>query len=239
MLKQLTSAFSKAVCILSQRLSIFNTFFQQAVFSFVNYLNQKILGLFSLIKKIFFTSIKLQIKSKSGLSFSFKPIVTFFILILYLFISPHTSANANWEEKVIPAANGKNSIIKSVLVGEKVPDFFAPVHGYISTYFSHFHPGIDIPNPLGSTVAASNDGEVVYASWTNSGHGNLVVLRHNAGFETLYAHLSKIEVVVGQKVTQGQTIGRVGSTGNSTGPHLHFEIHENGVALNPLRFITP
>lgn len=144
---------------------------------------------------------------------------------------------ANWEEKVIPAAV-KADIIKGEIIAEKIPDFHAPVHGYISTYFSHFHPGIDIPNPIGSPVAASYTGVVIFAGWTHSGHGNLVIIRHN-GFETFYAHLSGITVKEGQTITQGETIGRVGSTGNSTGAHLHFEIHENGVTLNPLRYFTP
>lgn len=239
MLKRNLVALYKAACFLSDKFSQSNSSLKKAFLSFVSHHNQKFLGLLSVFKKLFFSSVLLQIKPKSKLSFSFKPFMTIFLLAFYLFVSPHTTVKANWNEKVIPATAITTDVIKMEIVAEKIPDFIAPAHGYISTYFSHFHPGIDIPNSIGNPVAASYKGEVVFAGWTNSGHGNLVVIQHNSGFETFYAHLSKIEVKVGQIVTQGETIGLVGSTGNSTGPHLHFEIHENGVALNPLKYFTP
>ncbi len=239
MLKRNIVAIKRAACFLSDKFSQSNSFWKKALLSFISNHNQKLHGLVLFSKKIFFSSVLLQIKPKSKLSFSFKPVITLFLLAFYLFVSPHTAVKANWNEKVIPAAAITTDVIKMEIIAEKIPNFIAPVHGYISTYFSRFHPAIDIPNPLGSPVIASSDGEIVFASWTNSGHGNLVVIRHNSGFETLYAHLSMIGVKVGQKVTQGEIIGLVGSTGDSTGPHLHFEIHENGIALNPLKYITP
>lgn len=85
------------------------------------------------------------------------------------------------------------------------------------------HTGIDYALPNGTPVIASDDGLVVFAGKDNTGYGNMVILQHNDGNATLYAHLSGIGVVLRQKVTQGQLIGLSGSTGNSTGPHLHFE----------------
>ena len=96
--------------------------------------------------------------------------------------------------------------------------------------------GIDIATPTGSSVYASSGGVVTSAGW-NGGYGYAVVIRHPDGHSTRYGHLSKILVSVGQSVSQGQTIARSGSTGVSTGPHLHFEIIENGVQVDPLPFL--
>jgi murein DD-endopeptidase MepM/ murein hydrolase activator NlpD len=97
---------------------------------------------------------------------------------------------------------------------------------YLSGYnFSlRWHPGIDIATQLGDPIYAADAGVVVFAGWNSQGYGNLVVLDHGNGWETLYAHLSQINVDCGQAVEQGSVIGLAGSTGNSTGPHLHFEI---------------
>lgn len=88
---------------------------------------------------------------------------------------------------------------------------------------SAFHTGIDYACPMGTEILASEAGLVVFAGWDKTGYGNLVIIQHNDGNATLYAHLSKIGVVLRQKAEQGQVIGLSGSTGNSTGPHLHFE----------------
>lgn len=170
---------------------------------------------------------------------SLKGVTFAFILSLYLFISPNSAVKANFSETVLPDPNTKVSRITSAVISEKAPTFIAPIYGYISTRFSRFHPGIDIPNRSGNPINATSDGEVIFANFVTSGHGNLVILKHNQGFESLYAHLSKISVVAGQKVTQGQVIGQVGSTGNSTGSHLHFELYQNGGPINPLDFFTP
>ena len=95
---------------------------------------------------------------------------------------------------------------------------------------SDFHTGIDYACPIGTEILASDAGLVVFAGWDKTGYGNLVIIQHNDGNATLYAHLSKISVVLRQKVEQGQVIGLSGSTGNSTGPHLHFEARKE--ALN-------
>lgn len=116
--------------------------------------------------------------------------------------------------------------------------FIWPVGGLLTQYFSWYHPAIDIANPSGPGVAASDGGVVIVAGWPdNSGYGNRVVIDHGNGYQTLYAHLANIYVSAGETVTRGQLIGQMGSTGRSTGTHTHFEIHFKGMALNPLSIL--
>jgi murein DD-endopeptidase MepM/ murein hydrolase activator NlpD len=113
--------------------------------------------------------------------------------------------------------------------------------GYISSQMGHrwgrYHYGIDIARPSNYTIKASDNG-VVKTAGKHSTYGNYVVIDHNNGYESLYAHLSKIDVTVGQVVEQGSAIGVMGSTGRSTGTHLHFEIHKNGAEVNPLAYLN-
>jgi murein DD-endopeptidase MepM/ murein hydrolase activator NlpD len=99
-----------------------------------------------------------------------------------------------------------------------------------------FHDGLDIAANHGNSVYAYTDGRVIEAGW-NGGYGNCVLIDHGNGLKTRYAHLSRINVKVGQKIKTGQKIGAVGSTGNSTGPHLHFEVIKNGKTQNPLNYL--
>jgi murein DD-endopeptidase MepM/ murein hydrolase activator NlpD len=109
---------------------------------------------------------------------------------------------------------------------------------FISGYnFSSIHQAIDIGGQLGNPVYAADSGVVVYAGWSNFGYGNLLVIDHGNGWQTAYAHLSSIGVSCGQSVGRGTLIGALGSTGNSTGPHLHFEMSINGVKVNPLDYV--
>ncbi len=94
------------------------------------------------------------------------------------------------------------------------------------------HDGIDIGAPMGATISAAASGTVIYAGW-ESGYGNTIVIDHDGAVSTLYGHCSQIFVSNGQEVQRGQAIGAVGSTGRSTGPHLHFEVRVNGVAVDP------
>jgi len=102
---------------------------------------------------------------------------------------------------------------------------------------NRFHAGIDIPAPTGTNVIAADGGRVIVSQHSPS-YGHYIVINHGNGRTTLYAHLSSRAVSVGQLVTQGQVIGRVGSTGISTGPHLHFEVSQNGTRVNPLNFFS-
>jgi len=99
--------------------------------------------------------------------------------------------------------------------------------------FSSYHLAIDLAAGTGDPIYASDYGTVVYAGWNDSGYGNLVVIDHGNGYETLYAHLSQVYVYCGQGVYQGQVIGAAGDTGRSYGSHLHFEVRLNGGFVNP------
>jgi murein DD-endopeptidase MepM/ murein hydrolase activator NlpD len=103
--------------------------------------------------------------------------------------------------------------------------------------FTAYHPGVDFAGRPGDPVYAADAGTVVYAGWSTVGYGNLIVLDHGNGYQTYYAHLSAIFVGCGQQVAKGATIGLVGSTGRSTGPHLHFEIRGPGGFVNPWRVL--
>ncbi len=118
-----------------------------------------------------------------------------------------------------------------------------PVSGIITSRFgvnssvrSSSHTGLDIATSLGTPVKAAASGTVSYADWKGS-YGKLVVITHENGVQTYYGHCNALYVTAGQTVSQGQTIAAVGSTGNSTGPHLHFEIRVNGVAYNPQNYL--
>jgi hypothetical protein len=113
----------------------------------------------------------------------------------------------------------------------------APIRARIGDVFgprgNTFHPGIDYPAPLGAPVSAAGSGRVIFAGWDTGGYGSLVVIEHPLGVRSMYAHLSRIDVRVGQGVVAGSAIGRVGTTGFSTGPHLHFELRVRGAAVDP------
>ncbi len=106
----------------------------------------------------------------------------------------------------------------------------------INQYFKVKHPGLDINGNLSNATYAADAGIVTFAGWNSGGYGNMILIDHGNGMITRYAHHSKLYVKVGDQVTKGQTIGMVGSTGHSTGPHLHFEIYVNGKRVNPLTY---
>jgi murein DD-endopeptidase MepM/ murein hydrolase activator NlpD len=106
--------------------------------------------------------------------------------------------------------------------------------------WGRMHRGIDVANSTGTPIYASSDGVVQKAGWNNGGYGNLVEIRHADGSMTRYGHNSKVLVQAGQQVRQGETIALMGSTGFSTGPHTHFEIHPSGKgAVNPIALLQP
>lgn len=106
-----------------------------------------------------------------------------------------------------------------------------------ATLSGRWHGGLDISGYTGANIQAADSGFVTFAGWSKTGYGNVIIINHQNGFETYYAHLSTILVQAGQSVSKGQVIGLMGSTGNSTGPHLHFEIRENGVRKNPQLYL--
>jgi murein DD-endopeptidase MepM/ murein hydrolase activator NlpD len=124
--------------------------------------------------------------------------------------------------------------------------FLQPVPGRISSWFGErpdpftgvqtLHNGLDIVNMPGTPILAAMAGRVRAAAF-NFNYGNYVILQHDGGYQTLYGHLRRIVVTKGQKVAQGQEIGELGTTGYSTGPHLHFSIFKDGEAVDPLRFL--
>ena len=115
------------------------------------------------------------------------------------------------------------------------------VGGYISSQqgyrWGKSHKGIDIARPSNRTIKAADNGKVVSAGYNDGGYGNKIVIDHQNGLRTVYAHLETISVSVGQTVSQGSAIGVMGSTGNSTGIHLHFEVYKNGALQNPLNYV--
>lgn len=143
------------------------------------------------------------------------------------------------EEKVLvePIAH-KEKVGTKVISSRGTGTFIWPTNGgYISSgmgkRWGRHHDGIDIARPSNYNIKASDNGVVTFAGWDGT-YGNKIVIDHNNGYETLYAHLSEIHVTVGQVVPQGTVIGKMGSTGRSTGVHLHFEVNKNGKLVNPV-----
>src|SRR5207237_9307885 len=129
------------------------------------------------------------------------------------------------------------TLARSTVGLKSLAGFIWPVHGPVTSEFGPrwggFHSGIDIGADIGTPIHSAKRGVVSFAGWNDGGYGNFVIIDHGDGTATAYAHQTQVGCSVGQVVAQGQTIGYVGSTGNSTGPHLHFEIRVNGVAQNP------
>lgn len=128
------------------------------------------------------------------------------------------------------------------------PEYVWPAHGGVSSYFGNdhgrTHKGIDITGGTGTNIYASRAGKVIYAGWNDGGFGNLVVIAHDNGTQTYYAHNSSLLVRVGQYVSQGQHIAEMGSTGRSSGVHCHFEVRVGGgnepfmgTPVNPMSYI--
>jgi murein DD-endopeptidase MepM/ murein hydrolase activator NlpD len=110
----------------------------------------------------------------------------------------------------------------------------APIGDRFGPRGNGFHPGVDFPAPPGTPVVAAGHGSVVFAGWDSGGYGNLVVIAHPLGVRSMYAHLSRIRVGLGEQVVAGSRVGDVGATGLATGPHLHFELRLRDAAIDPL-----
>ena len=118
-----------------------------------------------------------------------------------------------------------------------------PARGVVSSPYglrwngSDFHPGIDIANDMGTPIIATADGVVRVAGWNDGGYGNMVDIDHGNGIMTRYGHAMQVAVTAGQYVHRGQVIAYMGSTGFSTGPHVHYEVRINGQAVNPAAYL--
>ncbi len=145
------------------------------------------------------------------------------------------------EIEVLEAVNNQEKIKSSTLNG--VYFGVKPVSGTITSRYGanesirdHTHKGMDIAAPYGTTIVAAADGKVTY-SGTMGGYGNLIIITHENGIQTYYGHCSKLIAKVGEEVKAGEEIAKVGSTGFSTGNHLHFEIRKNGSQVNPQKYL--
>ncbi len=141
-----------------------------------------------------------------------------------------------------PGTNLSPLVLSWPMTGARVTQPFGPSTLLLEPSlgpFPHFHTGIDLAAPLGTPVLAAADGIVVAVAHTSVGYGNYVMIAHGGGVITLYAHLLETDVAMGDKVARGKKIGLEGSSGLSTGPHVHFEVRINDQVVDPARFLTP
>ncbi|MEK6263279.1 MAG: peptidoglycan DD-metalloendopeptidase family protein [Clostridium sp.] len=156
-------------------------------------------------------------------------------------LNNNTVSQKSLKEEIITKVQNKE-----ILVGNYKPiiltnaNIISPSRGSISSNFGmrwgKMHQGVDIAANLGTTINAVLDGTVIFAGWQD-GYGKVIQLSHIGGIQTTYAHCSFIDVKKGETIKQGEKIGEVGSTGNSTGPHLHFEVRKNGEPQNPEKYV--
>lgn len=146
-------------------------------------------------------------------------------------------------DEILELAGAKNKFLASIPAIQPVKNEnlkrMASGFGYRTDPFTKarkMHKGMDFTAKTGTPIYATGDGVVARADNLASGYGNHIVLRHGYGYETLYGHLSKYKCRAGQRIKRGDIIGYIGSTGRSEAPHLHYEVHKNGKAVNPLNF---
>ena len=146
------------------------------------------------------------------------------------------------EEKPIHSVSVEKETGTPPWMGKEL-DIIWPIQGKINSPFGprkkKLHAGVDIASPSYQEVNAAMDGEVILSRKSQKGYGNVVVLRHNLGYTTIYGHMNVIIAKNGEAVRQGQAIGGVGSTGKSTGPHLHFELRHDRRPIDPLPILPP
>ena len=158
------------------------------------------------------------------------------------------ASDAGLEPDARPAAAPVTALAKPAGPMMRAMVFVEPVPGHeINSKFglrrlggergARQHKGVDIAAPKGTSVNAAAEGRVLRIGYDAGGYGNFIEMRHPNGMTTLYAHLSRVDVASGHKIEPGARIGLVGSTGYSTGPHLHFEVRRNGVQVNPTKVI--
>ena len=179
--------------------------------------------------------VKIYTYAGKKLKVWFKPtLVAMLMGVAFFFLQKNTSA------EITPKAGSNLNqlpVIKETIVSGHNPAFQRPVTGEVSQRFWFSHQAIDIPEPTGTNVFPIADGMVEFAGWDTHGSGYLVTVRHEDGFSSHYAHLSKILVVIGSKVTLANAIGTVGSTGKATGSHLHLEMYSDGRLVDPENYL--
>ena len=158
---------------------------------------------------------------------------------MLLSLRPTGSGALSW-----PDLPNLPQVPQAPLPGSGAGDYIWPTQGVFSSGYGwrwgRMHKGIDLANSTGTPIVAAKEGRVSFAGWHDGGYGYLVEISHANGSTTRYAHNSRLLVAHGQEVRQGEVISQMGSTGNSTGPHLHFEIIAPGMgAMNPLNFLPP
>lgn len=146
-------------------------------------------------------------------------------------------------EEVVSLAQEKEKFLSSIPAISPVSDKdltrFASGYGYrIHPIYRtrKMHTGIDLTAPTGTPVYSTGDGKIIKAGYTPGGYGKRIIIDHGYGFKTLYAHLHEVNVKVGQKIKRGELIGKVGNTGRSTAPHLHYEVRKNNKTENPVNY---
>lgn len=146
-------------------------------------------------------------------------------------------------EEVVSLAQEKEEFLSSIPAISPISDKdltrFASGYGYrIHPIYRtrKMHSGIDLTAPTGTPIYATGDGKIINAGYTPGGYGKKIIIDHGFGFKTLYAHLHEVDVKVGQKIKRGELIGKVGNTGRSTAPHLHYEVRKNNKTENPVNY---
>jgi murein DD-endopeptidase MepM/ murein hydrolase activator NlpD len=158
---------------------------------------------------------------------------------LLIGLAPSGSGGISWPE--LPNFGNSDKPFDS---GLSASGWIWPTRGLFSSGYGwrwgRIHKGIDVANSVGTPIVAAKKGRVMFSGWDDGGYGYKVLIGHEDGSQSLYAHNSRLAVKVGQTVEQGELVSYMGSTGRSTGPHLHFEIHPPGRgAMNPLQFLPP
>jgi len=163
------------------------------------------------------------------------------------FVDDEKFSLASGQTLVIPGGVAPSEIPIPAPILQKTPEnqIFArgsgilswPTNGVITQYFAFYHNGVDIASNSAPSINAADSGRVVSVLYLNYGYGFHVIIDHGNGYRTLYGHMSRIDVSVGQNVSRGDHLGIMGSTGRSTGPHLHFTVYQNGTAVNPLSLL--
>ena len=197
------------------------------------------------ISDVIHTGDQLKILPQKGILHVVQPGETLWSIARMYEVSVSAVMNANkkqdnrlavHEELIIPGAKSAKTAVSRGIVSRMI----WPTYGELSSSFGYrwgrLHAGIDIANDQGTVVKAALPGKVTYAGW-QSGYGYTVVIEHSPELSTLYGHLADFVVHVGQMVAQGEIVAYMGSTGNSTGPHLHFEVQYQQHPVNPLALL--